>query len=241
MWRFFLQFRGFRASFGDFCSCFGILTLPLLFLGYAYGVVFFAPSLYPMVASLVGFSCGLPSLVVPACVWGFFLRRRSCVFFLSSCWVRGRLLLSLFWCGFCASSWGACSFPRRVLRLVTLSGFRNLWLQLAGLPLQWTFVVGLAVSWYTTWFSTFCQRSFPLHCLPFAGSAPFWLQFAGLLLRWSLVVGLEVSLVRRLVLYLVPCSSSGACGLRGLPCSRFPWGFLTFLSPGACPSASLVA
>ena len=43
----------------------------------------------------------------------------------------------------------------------------------------------------------------------------------------SLVVGLEVSVVRRLVLYLVPCSSSGACGLRGLPCNRFPWGFLT--------------
>ena len=53
------------------------------------------------------------------CVLGFFLRRQSCVFFLSSCWVWGRLLLSLFWCGFCASSWGACGFPRRVLRLVT--------------------------------------------------------------------------------------------------------------------------
>ena len=56
------------------------------------------------------------------CVCGFFLRRRSGVFFLSSCWMRGRLLLSLFWCGFCASSWGACGFSRRVLRLVTLVG-----------------------------------------------------------------------------------------------------------------------
>ena len=36
--------------------------------------------------------------------------------------MQGRLLLSLFWCGFCASSWGACGFPRRVLRLVTLAG-----------------------------------------------------------------------------------------------------------------------
>ena len=44
------------------------------------------------------------------CVWGFFLRRRSGVFFLSSCWVWGRLLLSLFWCGFCASSWGGCGW-----------------------------------------------------------------------------------------------------------------------------------
>ena len=25
--------------------------------------------------------------------------------------------------------------------------------------------------------------------------------------------------------YRVPCSSSGACSLRSLPCSRFPWGF----------------
>ena len=54
---------------------------------------------------------------------GFLLRRRSCVFFLSSCWVWGRLLLSLFRCGFCASSWGPCGFPRHVLQLVTLSGF----------------------------------------------------------------------------------------------------------------------
>ena len=129
MWRFFPQFRGFRASFGDFCPCFGILALPLLFLGYAYGVAFFcsicllSAYLYPSVASLVGFSCGPPSLVVPVCVWGFFLRRRSCGFFLSFCWVWGRLLLSLFWCGFCASSWGACSFPLCVLQLVTLSGF----------------------------------------------------------------------------------------------------------------------
>ena len=40
----FPQFRGFCASFGDFCSCFGILALPLLFLAYASGVAFFAPS-----------------------------------------------------------------------------------------------------------------------------------------------------------------------------------------------------
>ena len=31
--------------------------------------------------------------------------------------------------------------------------------------------------------------------------------------------------MRRLVFYHVPCSSSGACSLRSLPCSRFPWGF----------------
>ena len=35
--------------------------------------------------------------------------------------------------------------------------------------------MGLAVSWYTSWFSTLCQRSFPL-----AGSAPFLAP-----VRWS--------------------------------------------------------
>ena len=32
-------------------------------------------------------------------------------------------------------------------------------------------------------------------------------------------------MIRRLVFYHVPCSSSGACRLRSFPCSRFPWGF----------------
>ena len=104
------------------------------------------------------------------------------------------------------------------------SGSAPIWLWLAGLLLQWTFIVELAVSWYTTWFSTLCQFSF-FRCLLLAGSAPFWLQFVGLLLWWSLVVGLEVSLMRRLVFYHVPCSSSGACRLHSLPCSRFLWGF----------------
>ena len=41
MWRLFPQFRGFRTSFGDFVLAYGILALPLLFLGYAYGVALF--------------------------------------------------------------------------------------------------------------------------------------------------------------------------------------------------------
>ena len=45
--------RFFRASFGDFCSCFGILALPLLFLGYTYGAAFFAPSVYSPLISLL--------------------------------------------------------------------------------------------------------------------------------------------------------------------------------------------
>ena len=64
----------FRISFGDFCSCFGILALPLLFLSYAYGVALFAPSAYSPLISILrwlafgGFSCGPPSLVVRVCV-----------------------------------------------------------------------------------------------------------------------------------------------------------------------------
>ena len=54
----------------------GILALPLLFLGYAYGVAFFSSVclssayLYPAVAGLVDFSCRTPSLVVSVCVCG---------------------------------------------------------------------------------------------------------------------------------------------------------------------------
>ena len=43
----------FRASFGDFCSCFGIIALPLLFLGYAYGVALFALSAYSPLISIL--------------------------------------------------------------------------------------------------------------------------------------------------------------------------------------------
>ena len=44
----------------------------------------------------------------------------------------------------------------------------------------------------------------------------------------ALFVGFKVSLVRRLVFYLVPCSSSGACDLRCLPCRRLPLGVSAF-------------
>ena len=39
-------------------------------------------------------------------------------------------------------------------------------------------------------------------------------------------------MVHRLVLYLVTCSSFGACSLCSLPCRRFPWGFSAFSVPG---------
>ena len=68
----------FALVLGNSVLAYGILALPILFLGYAYGVAFFSsvclsPTyLYPAVACLVDFSCGPPSLVVPVCVWGSF-------------------------------------------------------------------------------------------------------------------------------------------------------------------------
>ena len=64
--------------------------------------------------------------------------------------------------------------------------------------------MGLAVSWYTTWFSTLCQRSFPFRCFPLAGSAPFlapvsWATPAVVPCCW--VGGVWI---HHLVFYLVP-------------------------------------
>ena len=100
--------RIFRASLGT-----SVLSseFSLLFLGYDYGVSFFAPSVSSPLLSLLQqlAFCVLaagPHLWWSLCVYGvsFFLWRWSCVFFLSSCWVWGRLLLNLFWCGCCAFS-----------------------------------------------------------------------------------------------------------------------------------------
>ena len=78
MWRLFPQFRGFCASFGDFCSCLrnfsASASIPWLRLwcGLFCSACLFSAFLYPAVAGLVVFSFGLPSLVVPVCVWGSF-------------------------------------------------------------------------------------------------------------------------------------------------------------------------
>ena len=86
---------------------------------------------------------------------GFFPRRRSCIFFLSSCSAWGRLLLSLFWCGFSASSWGSCGFPRRVLLQVTLRGFRNLsGSSCLSCSCGGALLLGWRCLWCVAWFST---------------------------------------------------------------------------------------
>ena len=101
-----------------------------------------------------------------------------------------------YWCCFCASSCGACGFPRRVLPQVTLRGLRNL-----------------------------------------SGSSCLSCSCGG-----AMYVGFAVSLVRRLVFYLVLCSSSGACGLRrvALGCFCLIWHRLPWLRRlGSNPSLML--
>ena len=132
----------------------------------------------------------------------------------------GRLLLSLFWCGCCAFFLGhlrfsaacpAAGYPYRVPHLAD-SG----WLaySCSGRLWGWRCLgTGVLIHHLVFYLVPVQLAAYPKQVLQ-----PFWLQFAGLLLWWCLVVGLEVSLLRHLVFYHVPCSSSGAC-------SRFPWEF----------------
>ena len=143
----------------------------------------------------------------------FFLRRRSCVFFLSSCLVWGRLLLSLFWCGFCASSWGACGFL----------GVSCCWLPFAGSA---TFLA--PVSWLTPAVETCCGVGgvfgAPLGFLPCAVLFLRGLRFAQLTLgrfsafsvTWCLTYCYSggVGWVATLPLYF--CASPAPAGLQGL-------------------------
>ena len=75
MWQLFPQFRGFALVLGTSVLAYGILALPLLFLGYAYRVAFFAPSAYPPLISILRLlalwvlAVG-PHLWWSLCVWG---------------------------------------------------------------------------------------------------------------------------------------------------------------------------
>ena len=136
------------------------------------------------------FSCGPPSLVVPVfvCRVSFFLWRQSCVFFLSSCWVWGRLLLSLFWCDCSAFFLGhlrfsavchAAGYPSRVPHLAD-SGW--LTYSCSG-RLAW---VGGVLLHLLVFYLVPAQLPLPL--LPLRGSAPC---VRVLQLRWCLL-GLKV-------------------------------------------------
>ena len=92
--------------------------------------------------------------------------------------------------------------------------------------------MGLAVSGYTTWFSTLCQRSFPFRYLPLAGSATFLAPVC-----WS-TLAVEpccwVGGVFDASLGFLPCAVLFLRGLQfaQLPCSRFPCGFSAFSVTG---------
>ena len=93
--RFFSLVWGFLFLFKEF-SRLRLYSLPALVVWPFHSICLSYARPSPAVAGLVGFSLRTSSLVVPACVCRSFLGRRSCVFFLSSCSARGRLLLSLF-------------------------------------------------------------------------------------------------------------------------------------------------
>ena len=249
MWLLFPQFRGFRASFGEFCSCLRNFRTSASIPWLRFGVAFFvsvclsSAYLYPALAGLVGFSCGPPSLVVPVCVCvGFLLRGRSCVFFLSSCSAWGILLLSLFWCCFCASSWGACDFPRRVLLQVTLRGFCNLsGSSCLSCSCGGALLLGWRCLWCAAWFSTLCRAlppgptvcaAYPAAGCPW-GFSDFCHRVPDLLLHWWRRLGgnpsliLSVLLLRRLAcrgsLGSAPCVRElplGLCLLFGRQCNN---------------------
>ena len=63
-----------------------------------------------------------------------------------------------YWCCFCASSCGACSFPWRVLPQVTLRGLATFLAPFAcPAPEVDLCLLGLRCLWYVTWFSTLCS------------------------------------------------------------------------------------
>ena len=140
----------FFPNSADFALILGLSVLfqeffafALVFLGCTYGVAFLLrmPLLrlgHCLRLLALWFSLRTSSLVVPAFMWGSFLGRRSSVFFLSSCWARGWLLLSR-WLEFACVPLPAAPavFPQHVLPQVTLRGLRKLfWLQLPVLLLR---------------------------------------------------------------------------------------------------------
>ena len=114
--------------------------------------------------------------------------------------------------------------------------------------------MGLVGSWYSTWFSTLCQRGFPLAgsapssfcCLPFAGAAPFQAPVC----RSTSAVGpcRWVGGVFAASFGFLPCAVLflRACSLHSFPSCRLPWGFpvtgcLSFCFPGDIGWASALS
>ena len=223
---------GFFPSFAIFALVWGLLFLGILaFIPRLHfwcclfcSVCLFSSSLSPTVASLVCFK-------LQATISG-----GPCLCVLSSCWVWGRLLLSLFWCNCSAFFLGhlrfsaachAAGYPSWVPHLAdsdwltySCSG-RLAW----GWGCLGTDVLIPHLVFYLV------PAQLPLKLLPLWGSAPLACVSACLTpVCWSTPgVRLEGSLLLHLAFSHVPCSSSGPAGSLGV-----------FRSPGVCPSASLV-
>ena len=90
------------------------------------------------------FSLRTSSLVVPACLCGSFLMRRSCLFLLFCCSARGRRLLSLL-LGFASVLLPAAPAVFRGVscRRLPFGGSQPFWLQMPVLLLRWSYVCGV--------------------------------------------------------------------------------------------------
>ena len=151
--------------------------------------------------------------------------RWSCVFVLSSSSARGRRLLA--GVCFCASSCGACGFPRRVLLQVTLRGLRNLsGSRCLSCSCGGAMSVGFAMSLVRRLFSTLCRAlppepavlcSSPYRRLPFGVSAFFWPRLPALLLCWWCRLGCRPSLMFSVLLL---CRLACQCSLGSATCDR---------------------
>ena len=149
----------------------------------------------------------------------------------------GLALVGLFWCGFCASSWGTCGFPRHVLQLVTLNGFSNF---LA--PVSWPTpavdvccCVGGVLVHHLVFYLVPAQLTLSGFCYLSGSSLLAYSCGGALLLGWRCLgcVAWFSTLCRALPPGPAVCAAYPAAGSLG--------DFLPFLSPGACPSATLVA
>ena len=151
--------------------------------------------------------------------------RRSWVLLLSSCSARGRRLLHLFLGSFCASSCGACGFPRRVLLQVPFGGYSTFLAQDA-CPAP---AVELSL-WGLRYLScgaclALCRALLPapevcaasLPPITLKGFCPFWPRLPALLLHWWRELGCHPALVfSGLLLHRLACR----CSLGSAPCVR---------------------
>ena len=151
--------------------------------------------------------------------------RRSWVLLLSSCSARGDVCCTSSWVSFCASSCGACGFPRRVLPQVPLGGYLTFLAQDA-CPAP---AVELCL-WGLRYLScgaclALCRALFPppvvyvasLPPVTLQGFCPFWPCLPALLLHWWRVLGCHPALVfSGLFLHRLPCR----CSLDSAPCVR---------------------